>query len=136
ARHLESAWDDIYNGEINTWDGQWLFACRRKGLISIAPNGNLVSNLGCRGDATHTRLAKHPFAELPFRPVQFPLSVPDTFQTDDQADFERARTEFLPGPADRTRRLLAKMTNKHLYGARIRKLPGIGKCWADWRDAP
>lgn len=134
ARHLESAWDDIYNGEINTWDGQWLFACRQRGLLSIAPNGNLISNLGCRADATHTTANAHPFAELPFGKCQSPLRHPLEFAPDDEADERRAGAEFIRGQSV-LRRLASRLSNRHFYGKAIRGIPGIGALWATYRES-
>lgn len=45
--------DKLHQGQIDTWDYQWLFKCwRRKGLC-IHPNENLVTNIGVGPDATH-----------------------------------------------------------------------------------
>lgn len=55
-----------FEGHINTWDYQWLFACWLRGGLSIAPEANLVSNIGFRGDATHT-MDHSPFADWPIR---------------------------------------------------------------------
>lgn len=40
---------------IDTWDYQWIYACWSQGGVVIAPNKNLISNLGFnRQDAAHT----------------------------------------------------------------------------------
>ena len=40
---------------LDTWDYQWIYACWSQGGLSIAPNKNLISNLGFnRSDAAHT----------------------------------------------------------------------------------
>lgn len=40
---------------IDTWDYQWTYACWSQGGLSIAPNKNLISNLGFnRPDSAHT----------------------------------------------------------------------------------
>ena len=46
--------DEVYRGEIDTWDYQWLFTHWNHQGLSIAPQVNLVSNLGFGDDATHT----------------------------------------------------------------------------------
>jgi len=43
-----------YN-EIDTWDYQWSFARFINKLYTVVPKFNLVTNIGFRGDATHTR---------------------------------------------------------------------------------
>ena len=54
-------WTDIFNRihidtqDINTWDYQWIYACWSQGGLAIAPNSNMVSNLGFNQlSATHT----------------------------------------------------------------------------------
>jgi hypothetical protein len=57
---------------FDTWDYQWTFACLTQGGLCARPNGNLMTNLGFRDDATHTTAA----ADVPtFRvdPLDFPL---------------------------------------------------------------
>lgn len=67
---MELVCDDIYEQQywtaifdqmhedpqvIDTWDMQWMYACWSQGGLVIAPNGNLISNLGFnRVDAAHT----------------------------------------------------------------------------------
>lgn len=62
-------WTDIfeqtYNGEIDTWDYQWYYACWSQYGLAIVPDVNMVSNLGFdRTDATHTPYDA-PYARLP-----------------------------------------------------------------------
>ena len=133
AKHFESVWDDIYSGEIDTWDGQWLFACRREERLAISPNGNLISNLGCRPDASHTVDHKHPFAELPLVSVAFPLVFSENLKPDDKADFRRAKAEFLV-KRRALRRLFSKLSNRHFYGGIVRNVPVLGKAWARTRN--
>ncbi len=47
--------DGVYRGEIDTWDYQWLFTHWNHTGLSIAPQVNLVSNLGFGEGATHTK---------------------------------------------------------------------------------
>jgi hypothetical protein len=54
-QHWEGTFDSLYRGRIDTWDYQWLFACWRRGGLSILPNVNLVTNIGIGPDATHFR---------------------------------------------------------------------------------
>lgn len=56
--------DLVYQGSIDTWDYQWIYACWLQSGLSITPNVNLVSNIGFGTDATHTiEITK--FANLP-----------------------------------------------------------------------
>ena len=47
--------DKTYNGEIDTWDYQWIFCCWYHNGVTIAPNVNLVKNIGFSFEATHTK---------------------------------------------------------------------------------
>ena len=132
AEHFDAVWDDIHAGILDTWDGQWLFANLLASRISVSPNGNLISNLGCRRDATHTVVEKHPFAELPIGTCDWPLRHPVEFTPDDEADFVRARTEFLRKPPVH-KRIAHTLSNKHVYGQILRALPVIGPKWAKRR---
>ncbi len=74
---------------MDTWDYGWMFSCwRREGLAAL-PATNLVSNLGFREDATHTRVADgdaSPFAAMATAPVELPLSHPPAVQRDAELD--------------------------------------------------
>jgi len=52
-------------GKKSIWDAQWLYACWSQSGLSVIPNSNLVSNIGYRSDATHTRNPNNPYANLP-----------------------------------------------------------------------
>lgn len=132
AEHFAAVWDDIRAGVLDTWDAQWFFCRIFQGTLAISPNGNLVTNIGFHAEATHTRDARHPFAELPVVPMVFPLRHPREIAADDAADLQRARAEFLRRP-DRMRRLMQHLGNKHMYGKLLRDLPVIGPAWTAWR---
>lgn len=65
----------IYNGEIDTWDYQWVFANWLEGRVNIMPNVNLISNIGFGADATHTVSGSH-LANLPIDQILFPMIHP------------------------------------------------------------
>jgi hypothetical protein len=133
ADHCEQVWDDIHSGALDTWDAQWLYCRLCAGSISIAPNGNLITNIGFRFDATHTVMESHPFAELPTREMTFPLAHPADITPDTEADRARAEAEFLR-KLDGGSALMGKLGNKHFYGKFLRAIPGIGKLWAGLRS--
>lgn len=78
-----------YDGNIDTWDYQWRFACWIQSGLTILPNINLVSNIGFGADATHTiipsELANLPTAEMPF-PLQHPEFVIRNAKADKYVD--------------------------------------------------
>ncbi len=67
-REEERLWTTIFNRvhaqEIDTWDYNWTYACWSQSGLTILPEVNLVSNLGFRPDASHTK-AQSWVAELP-----------------------------------------------------------------------
>ncbi len=44
-----------YDGEIDTWDYQWIYSCWVNGGLTVAPSRNLITNIGFSDDATHTK---------------------------------------------------------------------------------
>lgn len=52
--YWNNIFENVFNGAINTWDYQWLYACWSQSGLSIIPSLNLVSNIGFGPDATHT----------------------------------------------------------------------------------
>lgn len=75
----------VYDGEIDTWDHQWTFACWQNNGLAIVPEKNLVSNIGFDAAATHTRNAST-VAEMPVTPMTFPLRHPPYVMRDYEAD--------------------------------------------------
>ena len=72
-----------------SWDFAWLHACWTHGGLSVVPTTNLVSNLGFRADATHTKVrpdARSPFAAMPTVPMRFPLRHPAEIAADAETD--------------------------------------------------
>ncbi len=49
VEHTTKLFDQAYNGEVDTWDTQWFYACLVSGGYSIVPKGNLISNIGIEG---------------------------------------------------------------------------------------
>ena len=75
-------WDEVVRGEIDTWDYQWTFACLSRGGLSVMPRTNLIANLGFGEGGHHTTDAANPFAEIPARPMRFPLRQPGSVERD------------------------------------------------------
>jgi hypothetical protein len=76
----------------SVWDYQWAFACWSQSGLTILPNTNLISNIGWGEDATHTKLADNPSANIPTSEMLFPLEHPPYVVRDREADqftFER-----------------------------------------------
>jgi hypothetical protein len=62
-------------GDIHFWDYQWTFACWVQNGLSILPNVTLLSNIGFREDATHTK-SPSVTANLQTNEMIFPLIHP------------------------------------------------------------
>jgi hypothetical protein len=75
-----------YQGQINSWDFQWVFTCWTQNGLSIMPNANLVANIGFGPGATHTMDTGSITANLPTVAMDFPLSHPRFIVRDTVAD--------------------------------------------------
>ncbi len=82
---------DRASHEPDAWDHAWTLSCWLRDGLHVLPTTNLVRNVGFRADATHTR-PEHAgvVADLPARPMAFPLAHPPTVVRDllEDADLE------------------------------------------------
>jgi hypothetical protein len=74
----------------DTWDRAWQLACWLRGGLHVVPNSNLVTNIGFREDAAHTRPATggRLIGDLPTEPMGFPLRHPTEIRRQEDADRE------------------------------------------------
>jgi hypothetical protein len=104
-------WADVFTaayerqGDIDYWDHQWTFACWAHSGLSITPRDNLVSNVGCNADATHTLWENDPNGNIPIREVTFPLAHPPNVLQSREIDRDRLHKDIVPrlNPARRSR---------------------------------
>jgi hypothetical protein len=93
----EAIWErdfqKVYDGQVDTWDLQWLFCCWQQGALCPLPNGNLVTNIGAGPGGTHVTRASALF-EIPPRAMQFPLRHPKALAADRQADWHTFHKVF------------------------------------------
>ena len=76
-----------YDKKINSYDGQWVFACLHHNGLCINPAVNLVSNIGFGNNATHTNESSNDeFANLLTKEIIFPLKHPLKIEVDYEAD--------------------------------------------------
>jgi hypothetical protein len=78
--------DSVHARSIDTWDYQWAYACWRQDRLSIWPRRNLISNIGFRPDATHTRDIDSKLAGLPTAALEFPLVHPESLSRNARVD--------------------------------------------------
>lgn len=87
--------EKVYRGEIDTWDCQWTFSCWNKGLLTVLPAINLVSNIGFGPGATHTPVPNR-YASMATQEMWFPLRHPSDIEADPVADAYTGKTMFQP----------------------------------------
>lgn len=100
SKKWSEIFDLVYSKKIDTWDYQWVFANWIEGRLSVVPNVNLVRNIGfLRSDATHTK-GYSPEANIPTRPISFPLNHPiltvrNVFADLNECHVSKTRSYFL-----------------------------------------
>jgi hypothetical protein len=63
-KYWMDCFEQVYSGQIDTWDYQWVYTCWSQNGLTILPDKNLISNIGFGAGATHTE-ADSPLANLP-----------------------------------------------------------------------
>jgi hypothetical protein len=117
--HWRAIFMKVAAGKLDTWDYQWLYSCWRHAGLTALPEVNLVSNLGFRGDATHTRDAA-PLADLPVGAIG-PLVHPPDVKPNVEADRYTFQTVFCGADPRASQSLLARAARK--FGRLLRR-PG------------
>lgn len=84
ALFWQMVFEKAYQGEVDTWDYQWAFACLINSGLAILPSTNLISNIGFGGDATHAISTR--FASMATCSMKFPLAHPPYVIRNAQAD--------------------------------------------------
>lgn len=111
-RHWSKTFDIIHSGVVDTWDVQWMYACWRQRGLSIIPNVNLISNIGFRSDATHTKNESDRFGDLPVYPMDFPLQHPPVISRDVGADLYTEHHMFHVPWFERAKRVVQRILAK------------------------
>jgi len=75
----------VFDGDIDTWDYQWVLSSWTQGRLAIIPQVNLISNIGFGQDATHT-IGSSIYSEMRCEPISFPLLHPRIFLAFKEAD--------------------------------------------------
>ncbi|MGA1584009.1 MAG: glycosyltransferase family 2 protein [Saprospiraceae bacterium] len=85
-RFWEHIFDKVYQkGMESAWDYAWVASIWYHDGLSVAPNRNLVSNIGFGPESTHTRNTDTPIAALPTEPLGL-LSHPDVVKRNLEAE--------------------------------------------------
>ncbi|MBI3583572.1 MAG: glycosyltransferase family 2 protein [Nitrospinae bacterium] len=91
------AFEDVYQGRVDTWDYQLVFAAWVQGCLSIISNTNLVSNIGYGSDATRTT-GESKFANMKTEPATFPILHSPYIIRDSVADGITEKDQFTSKP--------------------------------------
>lgn len=104
----EDVFNKTYAGEIDTWDYQWHFARLLYSGLTAVPAVNLVSNIGFRDDATHTK-GTSVAANLPISAIEFPLKIIKEMEADNRFDDLLFKKIFNPRKNGKIIKLLKKI---------------------------
>ena len=122
---VSSYWRDAFNrvfqGKLNTWDYQLMFARWRYGGLTIIPKNNLTDNLGFGSNATHTSQSKPAcLLDSPATDLTFPLNHPEEIQSNNGKDFlifkhvhEVNLTGFIRRQLRPLKKLIAPLVGSH-----------------------
>lgn len=64
----------IETDNLDTWDYQWLYTILSNDGVCIAPNVNMIENIGFNKEGTHTKNGKHKQAESLFNIIE-PITI-------------------------------------------------------------
>jgi hypothetical protein len=95
-RHWGFVWD--HSPEIDNWDAQWAYVALSRGLLSINPNRNLISNIGFGEEATNATDDPLGIARRPLEGTSFPLVHPPQVRRNVAAD--RAASQLFRRPRE------------------------------------
>jgi hypothetical protein len=108
VEYWTSIFDRVYRNEIDSWAYPWTYSCWVQHGLTILPKDNLVSNIGFDERATHTKNPDSEAADMPVRPLEFPLEHPASIVRHYQADRYTSKHHYRvakprPGIGDRIR---------------------------------
>jgi hypothetical protein len=98
----------------DVWDFQWAISCWAQSALTILPEVNLISNIGWRSDATHTKDELSAVGNLQTYPMEFPIKHPPVMVRDRDADrytFERLFLSYDGMDRSLYRRIRRKLSN-------------------------
>ena len=104
----------------NAWGFRWVFAIWNNGGICIAPNKNLITNIGFGEGATHTSNANDMNANIPAASMMFPLRHPKAVRIDTKTNLRAWRRvlasegRLCPTVPQRLRRKISSLGRKWL----------------------
>lgn len=119
--YWDSLFQYVYDGNIDTWDYQWVYSIWANSGLSVAPARNLVRNIGFHATATHTT-GDAAYASLGAEELNLPLTHPSTMLASSDKDelevkLRVAQSKALPYPLNRyvasANKLLTRRLARH-----------------------
>lgn len=101
----------VFNGAIDTWDYQWVYACWCQNGLAILPDSNLVSNIGFGVDGTHTSNSENSLSKLPLTDI-WEIKHPSLVVMHKEADNDTFNSVLSP----------RNMKNTNLVSVSIKKM--------------
>lgn len=79
-------------GELDSWALPFAVHCQQRGYLSVVPEVNLVENIGFGARSTHTTFEDF-VAQVPSRPILFPLRHPEAVAQNPLVDERESRLD-------------------------------------------
>jgi hypothetical protein len=95
TKYWAKIFDMVKNGEIDTWDYQWIYAMWLQNGLAIQPQKNMISNIGYSHEATHTKIEFSKYSKMKTYEIG-ELNQPDDLVTNHDADIYMAKNYYLP----------------------------------------
>ncbi|MGB0452418.1 MAG: glycosyltransferase family 2 protein [Bacteriovoracaceae bacterium] len=89
----KSHFENVYNGEIDTWDAQITYMCFQHDLLTAIPVKNQIENIGLDHSGTHTHKALN-YQENASQTLEFPLLYPESESPEAELENLRSRVEY------------------------------------------
>ncbi len=83
---LKALLDHCHAGKLKTWDLRWWYSCWRRDALAVAPDRNMVTNIGQGPQATHATREGIAPSQLESEEMPWPLRHPQTADPDPARD--------------------------------------------------
>lgn len=86
SKYWRETFEATFQGKLDTWDYQFFFSWWSQNSLALIPDRNLVTNIGFGSAATRTQDNLPSMANLPLKPMDFPLVHPTDVVLNREAD--------------------------------------------------
>jgi len=101
------------NGILTTWDTQWEISCLAQAGLSIAPERNLITNIGYDKGGAHNEKPNPIYGDLKTYPLRFPLRHPPFVYADSRPLRSLQKAEY----RHICFRYRCRLQLRHIFGA-------------------